>query len=304
MKKYIFGQLLVLFALVGCSDASTDPLAGKNWDVANMGPDMYATTIRDFASYNHPVIVRSVETLPENVRWDLLKGSTVVMWYGFGSVYSINLEATSIRGYGDNNPYSVAWVLVTYDEMDGGNGGQVGGDWGDGYWGSPPSSNPTPDPEAAEDDDEAALPDCNSPQNAMVQAWCNGNTPTQAQRNLIDAALARMRAKGGVCVDLANIVDALLVDGTLHIYNRTSGVPGGFAPRAVDGSQLSGSDAYMGLELNWFTNYYDAVHADGSNRTLQHSLAHEADHLKGEDHLPNQTHPFETTNSRQCSDVP
>lgn len=74
----------------------------------------------------------------------------------------------------------------------------------------------------------------------------------------------------------------------------------GVAGRGMDDADPG---AWMGISRWWTDYYYDADRQPvGDNRTLQHALGHEADHISGYNHLPGSV--TETPHSRQCSDVP
>ncbi|MDB4876945.1 MAG: hypothetical protein JWM41_3391 [Gemmatimonadetes bacterium] len=131
---------------------------------------------------------------------------------------------------------------------------------------------------------------------SVAKSWCDGSPPDSTQRARIDAALANMRSIGGICVTLANIGDAVLNRGDLHLYS-TSSWPG-FGGGAPQGGGASGGYSWVTLANGWTNNYYDASHKDGSGRDLQQLLAHEFDHLNNGRHLTNDN--SKTTHSDQC----
>jgi hypothetical protein len=143
---------------------------------------------------------------------------------------------------------------------------------------------------------------------ATQRAWCLGKDPNADELEKLKAALSRMKAKGGVCAQLAALGEGYLASGNLHMiddqarywddYEQRSISMGAAAPRN------GGNFSYIAIGYSWTKSWYDAQHAtpEGTeSRTLQQILAHELDHLNGEDHLQNNM--YRTTNSQQCSDL-
>jgi hypothetical protein len=115
-----------------------------------------------------------------------------------------------------------------------------------------------------------------------------------------------MRNKGGICATLADIGFHYLNNGTLHMIDGTFWHMGGTAPR------YGGLNAYIAIDWLWTQSYYDADHPTTVSdkelivRDLQQILAHETDHLNGEDHVHDTGRPidnFSTPHSSECSDL-
>lgn len=158
-----------------------------------------------------------------------------------------------------------------------------------------------------------AIPTC--PANAsspdVQKAWCAGATPTSTQLTRIQAALSRMHQLGGICDQLATIGDAVLSHGTLRVFPQSNFKATGWAPL---GGGSSGPRSFVLISNVATDNIYDALHF-GTSRdpnsgttyvaTLQSILAHELDHLKGNDHITNpdgSVNQARTPNDLACAD--
>ncbi len=130
--------------------------------------------------------------------------------------------------------------------------------------------------------------------------WCNGSSVklNATRKARVLAATARIRAKGGDCVVLANVIDSVLQ----HDDIRTDNVGGAFAQ--VNG----GVNGWMYIRSLYIDYHYDSDHpfidATVGPIDLQWFLAHEADHLLGnvagadaKGHVGN---ALTTPNSVQC----
>jgi hypothetical protein len=120
------------------------------------------------------------------------------------------------------------------------------------------------------------LPDCDSPTimdrlKQRERTWCFSPVPTDAQRSTIDAALARMRAKGGPCIALADAAANLLSDGRFKIHHWT----GSYFGVASLGGFLYDSWASIGDN----TLAYSTASPGPEGRTLDGEIAHEMDHV-------------------------
>jgi hypothetical protein len=163
-----------------------------------------------------------------------------------------------------------------------------------------------PVPTNPQDDYPINKPTCTPASIAMSQEykdWCSGRPPTGHRLDVISTAVEQIRAKGGVCAQLAAIADALLGRGDLHVYTGDAASVGGFAPR---GGGSSGTNSYMGLHVQWTDIFPDAAHKtknEPHQRDLQFSLAHELDHLYGSSHVvkaDGKVDPYVTTNNYLC----
>ncbi|MCC6245868.1 MAG: hypothetical protein IT353_23750 [Gemmatimonadaceae bacterium] len=181
----------------------------------------------------------------------------------------------------------------------GGNEGGGGQNGGGGSSGGSTGEGPLPDPNLFFGTD--TIPDCAAGNlHPYRTTWCNGTHPTPSDSATIQAAITRMHAIGGVCTTRATTLQGLLNRGRIRLYHPTALAIGGAAPVG------QGDNAWMILSEAWITQWPDATRpaTNGPHpRTLQSSLAHEADHLAGDG---GHTDPegYETTNSRACSDVP
>jgi hypothetical protein len=156
------------------------------------------------------------------------------------------------------------------DEPPGGGGGSGGGAGS----GSPPEN--TVPPQADADFGLQLLPpDCDQAQvERGNQWWCAGAPPTRGDLTNIQAAIARLHARGGVCAQFADTLDAILARGMLHVF-PTALSTGNYASRDSTGSYIAISDIWTGT-------YYDAQHPGevyGIQVSLQFMLAHEVEHL-------------------------
>jgi hypothetical protein len=165
-------------------------------------------------------------------------------------------------------------------------------------------------PGTADPQDDAPLlepPDCTKSNNPVtVQAWCSGRQPTPNETYKITNALNAMRNRGGICATLADIGFHYLNNGTLHMIDGTFWKMGGTAPR------YGGLNAYLAIDWAWTERFYDADHTTTVDdhelivRDLQQVLAHELDHLNGEDHVHDtgtMKDNFSTPNSSSCGNL-
>jgi hypothetical protein len=163
-----------------------------------------------------------------------------------------------------------------------------------------------------------AVPVCSPPPtDAKARAWCKGVKPDGMRLTRINDALSRMRSKGGICATLAAVADTLLSlpAGGVRIYNKhddpafsTFGggaIPGG-ATAAKGGA--TGPKAWLVIQAEWTDAYWSPNHkttatlnGETFTRDLQQVLAHELDHLVGNDHTD--AAEAKTTNSEACSDL-
>lgn len=160
-----------------------------------------------------------------------------------------------------------------------------------------PDSTDTAVGDSAEVSEDGTAPWCfipNLPFNKYKNAYCKGKPPTGTVLIRIRNALDSMRTKPAPCDTLAQIGDSVLAHGRLRVYPApTDTTFGGAAPQ---GGGWSGGNSWMVLS-DAFTNvFYDRAHpglyaahpgdiVGNFNVWLQGALAHELDHLKGEDHV-------------------
>ncbi|MEP6766690.1 MAG: hypothetical protein ABJB66_20405 [Gemmatimonadaceae bacterium] len=158
------------------------------------------------------------------------------------------------------------------------------------------------------DDPQTGKPNCASPSTLTIgqKSWCGGSVPTGENLVRVNAAIARMKALGGVCASRADRLTNYIADGRLRFFANninplTNARPypeGGWAPKGA------GENGWISLMDTWVTNAYDTSHHATDNRTLQWAMAHEADHTFGLDHLPKVgTAAAATQNSWSCSDL-
>ena len=132
---------------------------------------------------------------------------------------------------------------------------------------------------------------------ATRRTYCTAKIPDYDRKNRYVAALAAIRARGGPCVELADLGETLLNSGRMRVFvkgvspnylNDGGGSPlGGALPQ---NGGWNGPDAWMVSDAVW-ADYYSqktatSVMADGTpiKRNFQTHLAHELDHLLGRDH--------------------
>ena len=140
---------------------------------------------------------------------------------------------------------------------------------------------------------------------AEQRLWCHTIAPDPSgEQPMIDHAVARMRAIGGTCANLANTISSLLAQGRVHLYDRAAYPTAG----AVTPVGL-GAASWMLVSRDLVARYFDVAHRSGNvdsrgvprPQTLQLVLAHEADHVNGEGH----TDPdgYLTKHTMECSDL-
>jgi hypothetical protein len=149
-------------------------------------------------------------------------------------------------------------------------------------------------------------PDCSNPKTIGQKAYCSGVDPTDARLTRLIAALDAMDAIGGVCSTLAAIGRRLVIEDHIKIYKQ--GDFPGFGGRSPPNGSNSNPSAneWTTIADNWFDAYYDKdhkssiVHDAWAPRDLQQVLAHELDHLNGEEaHVD--ANPAITAHSQICS---
>lgn len=148
-------------------------------------------------------------------------------------------------------------------------------------------------------------PDCAHPQNREESLWCRALPPDPVrERPVIQAALDRMSAAGGVCRSLALLTTELLDRQRIRLFDQAEyQAAAGAAPLG------GGVRSYMLLSRAMVLNYQDALHRSANvdsrgqprPETLQLVLAHEADHLRGLDHVDEDG--YLTPNALRCSDL-
>jgi hypothetical protein len=150
----------------------------------------------------------------------------------------------------------------------------------------PPSCPPAPD----------AVP--------AIKAYCAGKPPTSSQKDIMQAALNRMKLISDYCAALAAIGEVLLArPDAIRIFPQSSFQFSGATPTGADSS----ANAWMVISNRVF-KHPDAAHASIKDpdhpyrMTVQWVLAHELDHLKGENDLA--TDQWLTPQTKSCSDVP
>jgi hypothetical protein len=147
------------------------------------------------------------------------------------------------------------------------------------------------------------LPDCSDPQGAnelgnsdiQPDAWrdyCESSLPNATQKQRIEDALDRIEQRGQACARIAQRARLYLNNNLIYLDptpNRASGW------------------GHEGLVIIW-DDYADRYYDDRTRKddgwandgNLDSILAHEFDHVRGEDHLDG-THRTEHT--EQCSNI-
>jgi hypothetical protein len=112
-------------------------------------------------------------------------------------------------------------------------------------------------------------PACSDPANRAEALWCATIPPDSAtDLPAITAALARMRTRDTTCSRLANTVLQMLLRGRVHLFDREQHASaGGLAPIGLGAG-------------SWLLLSRDVLRSP----MLQQVLAHEADHIRGEEH--------------------
>jgi hypothetical protein len=144
--------------------------------------------------------------------------------------------------------------------------------------------------------------------------YCSGHVPTSTEESRIRAALNLMRTLSPPCDTLAAFGDSLLARKALHIYHvpPSQTDTGGAAPI---GGRGSGPNSWMVLSDLFTLVAYDYAHRIAVHDVYGHTvdidlqaiLAHELDHLKGEEHIydpvipsVSRRDPLRTPNMKQC----
>ncbi len=147
--------------------------------------------------------------------------------------------------------------------------------------------------------------DCGHPGSREEAIWCSGVPPDSVHElPAIRLALDRMAALGEICRLLAATISEMLRRRNLHLFDRAE------YPAAAAAAPLGGGiRSYLLLSREMVLAYPDAAHQSanvdsrGTPRpeTLQQVLAHEADHVRGLDHID--PDGYLTPNTHQCSDI-
>ena len=171
-----------------------------------------------------------------------------------------------------------------------------GGSGGDG--GAGPAPLPLGDDEIPEDEDP---PDCSEPQ---TEPWaidyCAAREPNDAEQAKLTTAYNNIKARGSVCVRLAQVADSLMAAGDFRLYTPGPDTKGGWARRDlgiwIDEAWPSSWDSGSSAETDSLGNPLQ--------RNLEQTIAHEADHYIGLDHSDSEAGGFRTLNSGTCSGLP
>lgn len=143
-------------------------------------------------------------------------------------------------------------------------------------------------------------------------AYCAGKkiTLSSTERQKINDAIARIRAKGGACVEAADLAQDLFSKGDLVFFPRSNFAFNGYAP--VNG-KVSAEYRWAILDRTWLTRWYDPSHATDPGKgvpkgmTLQMAIVHEMDHLRGYRHkldAQGDSLPMLTEHTIACGDNP
>ncbi|HQW66326.1 MAG TPA: Ig-like domain-containing protein [Gemmatimonadales bacterium] len=157
-----------------------------------------------------------------------------------------------------------------------------------------------------------SLPDWMNWRNRSYQrAWCRGAVPNSTELPVVQAAVARIRAKGGSCTAIADSLAIMLANDKIRLFDRNANERfGGVGTR--NGTNVAA--AWMILERRWVTRHSTATEAtvpstgEPFRRTLQTSLVHEMEHILGIPHSDGErTAPgvggYLTPNMYACGDV-
>lgn len=179
----------------------------------------------------------------------------------------------------------------------GGNGGSGGSGGGSG--GGDNETEYLGDPELSTDDDiPDQSPACSNP---ALEGWekaaCSAQPPEGDRLQKVRDALARIRARGGVCADIATAGDNLLAGGKLQFYPWQTGLAGGYGSRTIG----------VILNYTWVDQFATSSTGESSpsipnGRNLETSLVHEIEHSLGTSHTTfnGAEDPYNTPNSRTC----
>lgn len=166
---------------------------------------------------------------------------------------------------------------------------------GGGSSGAGPATGPgpgvVPTPETASRNDEIpaqdTLPNCSRTQTAVwAKAYCRSQTPSATQAAAVSAAFDRIEQRGPECALIAAEGRRLAAQGRIRLFEPVTGDPGGWGSPTVG----------VLIASYWVDNYATAPTAD--NRNLDHTLAHEVEHVMRRSHVDS---GYETPNSRACS---
>jgi len=129
----------------------------------------------------------------------------------------------------------------------------------------------------------APRPVCSDPGNAAEQLWCTTAPPeSSSEVRAITTALTSMRARSAICARLASIVLQMLLRDRVHLF---------------DAGQYSGAGGLAPIGLgpgSWMLISRDVLRSPD----LQMILAHESDHIRGEEH--SDSAGTLTPHARQC----
>jgi uncharacterized membrane protein YgcG len=179
----------------------------------------------------------------------------------------------------------------------GGSGGDGGTGGGSGGGGNEPAYSG--DPALSTDDDiPDRSPDCSNPSlEGWEKAVCSAQPPAGDRLQKVRDALARIRARGGVCANIATAGDNLLAGGKLQFYPWQTGLAGGYG----------GGTFGVVLNYTWVDDFATSSTGESSpsipnGRNLESTLVHEIEHSLGTPHTTfnGAEDPYNTANSRTC----
>lgn len=179
--------------------------------------------------------------------------------------------------------------------------GGSGGDWGTGGGSGGGGNEPaySGDPALSTDDDVPdRSPACSNPSlEGWEKAVCSAEPPAGDRLQKVRDALARIRARGGVCANIATAGDNLLAGGKLQFYPWQTGLAGGYG----------GGTFGVVLNYTWVDDFATSSTGESSpsipnGRNLESTLVHEIEHSLGRPHTTfnGAEDPYNTANSRTC----
>lgn len=230
----------------------------------------------------------------------------VVGWFDWFNGLVVDVVCTETEPFlqsliTDGSSYSWNWV-PTWDWNNDNSGG------GSSYDPCANGGCSLPEPEL-DDVFSGPPPDCTlkPPRLGPLQwLWCLGTQLKPTQKTNIETELAKIKAKGGICSELADL-------GYLHINNfrtfsmsnlqQVFGVDYVFEKKAYFGLAGGTGSDYIGL-LDELVNdpdlWYDTPTKVPNRVNLSWILVHELDHLYGEPHREGK-HSLSTTHTETCS---